>query len=407
MSAASEKKRSGRGARPLIVALNGGSSNIKFALFERRAPDIAVLRGQTERAASGGVLLRLENASDGARPSDTEIDLGVGPAGELVLGWLCDGTWGSSIAGVGHRVVHGGCRREGHERLTPDLLADLKAAVSLDRAHLPSEISLIEASERAFPGVPQVVCFDTVFHNDLPRVARVLPIPRSYDDAGVQRLGFHGLSYEYLMMELERTAGAQAASGRVVLAHLGSGASMSAVRGGRPIDTTMGFTPTGGLVMATRPGDVDPGVIAHIARAESLHADGLDDLINRRCGLAGVSGGVADMRTLLRTRASDVRASEAVDLFCRQARKWIGALATALGGLETVVFSGGIGAGSAEIRRAICDGLEFIGVGLDVERNAAGAGVISADSSRTSVRVIRTDEERMIARHVVRLLERV
>jgi acetate kinase len=287
------------------------------------------------------------------------------------------------------------------------LLADLKAAVSLDRAHLPSEISLIGASERAFPGVPQVVCFDTVFHNDLPRVARVLPIPRSYDDAGVQRLGFHGLSYEYLMMELERTAGAQAASGRVVLAHLGSGASMSAVRGGRPIDTTMGFTPTGGLVMATRPGDVDPGVIAHIARAESLHADGLDDLINRRCGLAAVSGGVADMRTLLRTRASDVRASEAVDLFCRQARKWIGALAAALGGLETVVFSGGIGAGSAEIRRAICDGLEFLGVGLDDERNAAGAGVISADSSRTSVRVIRTDEERMIARHVVRLLERV
>jgi acetate kinase len=245
----------------------------------------------------------------------------------------------------------------------------------------------------------QVACFDTDFHRDLPRVASLLPIPRRYDEAGVRRLGFHGLSYAYLMEELRRIADS-AADGRVILAHLGSGASMAAVCGGKSADTTMGFTPTAGLVMASRPGDLDPGLLVYLMRAEKLSPAQMDDLLTRRCGLIGVSDGVADMRDLLARRGSDVKCAEAVALFCYQAKKWLGAYAAALGGLDTLVFSGGIGENCPEVRGEICGGLDFLGLRLDPRRNAAGADVISADNARVTVRVIRTDEEIMIAKAV-------
>ena len=252
--------------------------------------------------------------------------------------------------------------------------------------------------------MPQVVCFDTAFHRDLPRVARLLPIPRRYDAQGLRRYGFHGLSYAYLMEELGRRAGAVAARGRVVLAHLGSGASMAAVLDGRSVDTSMGFTPTGGLPMSTRCGDLDPGVAAYLARSGQMSAEAFFTMASRESGLLGMSTTSADMRELLKLEASDARAAEAVAVFCYQAKKCIGAYAAALGGLDTLVFSGGIGERADVVRSRICDGLDFLGIELDAARNAAHADVISAPASRATVRVIRTDEESMIARSVARVL---
>jgi len=270
----------------------------------------------------------------------------------------------------------------------------------LDLAHLPREIAMIEAFEAHFPSVRQVACFDTAFHRDLPRVAQLLPIPRRYDRAGVRRLGFHGLSYTYLMEELGRLG---ADGGRIVLAHLGSGASMAAVKDGRPVDTSMAFTAMAGLVMGTRCGDLDPGFLVYLMREEKLGADQIDDFISKQCGLLGVSETSPDMHELIGRRTTDTRAAEAVELFCYQARKQIGAYAAALDGLDSLVFAGGIGEHSPEVRSEICLGLGFLGVEIDPDANAANSVLISTSDSRVSVRVIPTDEEIVIARIVLRL----
>jgi len=347
-----------------ILTVNGGSSSIKFALFEQDEPPRRVHGGTVGRANTDWI---------------DSLDL-------------------NGLMAVGHRVVHGGPTHFDPQWVTPELLADLRLAMPLYPNHLPAEIALIEAIAQRLPGMPQVVCFDTAFHRDLPNVAKLLPIPRKYADAGLRRCGFHGLSYKYLLGELERLAGREIANGRVIFAHLGSGASMAAVRGGKCIDTTMGFTPAGGLMMGTRTGDIDPGVLVYLTRTEGLNADQIDDLVNRKSGLLGVSGTSADMRDLLAKRATDPHATEAVELFCYQARKYIGAYAAALGGLDAVVFSGGVGEHSPEVRERICDGLEFLGVKLDKVANAAHAPVIS--NSTVTVRVIPTDEEIIIARAV-------
>jgi acetate kinase len=250
-----------------------------------------------------------------------------------------------------------------------------------------------------------VACFDTAFHHDMPRVASLLPIPRRFEAKGVRRYGFHGLSYAFLLGELSRAAGPEAAGGRVILAHLGSGASLAAVRGGRSMDTSMGFTPTSGMPMGTRSGDLDPGLAPYLARTGQVTPARFNDIVNHESGLLGVSETSADMRDLLEREGQDVRAAEAVDLFCYQARKWIGAFAAVLGGLDTLVFSAGIGEHCPAVRARICEGLSFLGIELDAARNAGTAPVISTDGGRVSVRVIATDEELMIAQSVRRLLD--
>jgi acetate kinase len=301
-------------------------------------------------------------------------------------------------------VVHSGLCDTEARLLIPEVVDELRRNSPLDPDHLPAEITLIEAFVRRFPGLPQVACFDTAFHRDLPRVAQLLPIPRRYEAVGVRRYGFHGLSFAYLMEELARTAGPKAARGRIILAHLGAGASLAAVCEGKCIDTTMAFTPTAGLVMATRCGDLDPGVLIYLMRSERMNADQIDDLVNRRSGLLGVSEISPDMRDLLARETSDKRAAEAVTLFCYQTKKWIGAFAAALGGLDTLVFAGGIGENASEVRTRICKGLGFLGLCLDDARNAANEALISAERSQVEVRVIRTDEDLMIAKTVYRLL---
>jgi acetate kinase len=289
------------------------------------------------------------------------------------------------------------------ELVTPELLDELRRLSPIDPDHLPREIELIEAFRQRHPKLPQVACFDTAFHASMPRVAKLLPIPRRYEAKGIQRYGFHGLSYAYLMEELVRLGDPAATKGRVILAHLGNGASMAAVRAGKSIDTSMAFTPTAGLVMSTRSGDLDPGLVNYLARTEKMTAPQFDRMVNHESGLLGVSEASSDMRDLLNHEMKDVRAAEAVELFCYQAKKWIGSFAASLGGLDTLVFAGGIGENAPLIRKRICEGLGFLGIELGERKNATNKGIISAETSGISVRVIPTDEELMIARSVMRV----
>jgi acetate kinase len=320
-----------------------------------------------------------------------------------LLDWLETQPDFAMVKAVGHRVVHGMKHTE-PEIVTPELLAELHRISPYDPDHLPREIELIETFRERHPKLPQVACFDTAFHQTMPRVAKLLPIPRRFDAKGVQRYGFHGLSYAYLMEELARLGDPAATKGRVILAHLGNGASLAAVRDGKSIDTSMGFTPTAGLVMSTRSGDLDPGLAPYLARTEHMTTQQFYDMVNHKSGLLGVSETSSDMRDLLDLEKSDVRAAEAVALFCYQAKKWIGAFAAALGGLETLVLAGGIGENASVVRARICEGLNFLGIKLDQARNAKNAAIISIKASRITVRVIHTDEELMIATSVYRVL---
>jgi acetate kinase len=252
--------------------------------------------------------------------------------------------------------------------------------------------------------MPQVACFDTAFHREMPRVAKLLPIPRRFDKIGINRYGFHGLSYAYLIKELECVAGREAGNGRVILAHLGNGASIAAVFKGKSIDTSMGFTPAGGMIMGTRPGDLDPGVAWYMIKSESLTPNEFNNLINHESGLLGISETSSDMRDLLAKESEDIRAAEAIALFCYQAKKWIGSFAAALGGLDTLVFAGGIGENCPVIRSRICEGLEFLGIGLSEKQNSKNAPIISKEKRKVSIRVIHTDEEWMIAKTVKQVL---
>lgn len=389
---------------PHVLTINGGSSSIKFAFFSVAETPQRLLEGKVDRIGSGKTNLTFR---DPERRQDERLDLeaeNYAAAADSLIDWLEQQADFTRVEAVGHRVVHGMQHAE-PQRVTPDLIEQLRRIVPYDPDHLPPELDLIEAFQQRHPKLPQTACFDTAFHRSMPAVARRLAIPRRFDEAGVQRYGFHGLSYAYLVEELGRQAGAESARGKVILAHLGNGASMAAVSNGRSVDTSMGFTPAGGLPMSTRAGDLDPGVAWFLMQKERLGASQFNDLINHQSGLLGVSETSSDMRDLLERRENDPRAAEAVDLFCYQARKWIGAFAAALGGVETLVFSGGIGENSPEIRRGICRGLQFFGIELDKSANDANAAVISAESGRVTVRVIPTDEQLMIARALVANLQ--
>ena len=387
---------------PCVLALNGGSSSIRFAVFQadswRR-----IAHGKIERlGCSNATLSAIDVAQTvslrlGARRRSPDA------AVTFLCDWLESRPFFGALRAVGHRVVHGRHHDE-PARINAKLIRELHRLAPYDPDHLPCELALIAAFARRLTRRPQVACFDTVFHRGMPRVAKLLPIPRRYAAKGIERYGFHGISYTYLMEELARLD-PRAAQGRVVLAHLGSGASLAAVRGGRCLDTSMGFTPASGLMMGTRCGDLDPGLFSFLNRREHLTPAKFDRMIHHESGLLGVSETSSDLRDLLAREATDVRAAEAVALFCYQAKKWIGAFAAVLGGVDTLVFAGGIGENAPVIRARICADLGFIGVRLDLRRNATNAAVISRPASSVTVRVIRTDEELMIARATCRTLD--
>ncbi len=262
-------------------------------------------------------------------------------------------------------MVHGGVKYWKPERITPEIIKGLHEISSFDPEHILEEIQLIEAFRHRFPNVAQVACFDTAFHHDLPRVAKMLPIPRRFEAKGVRRYGFHGLSYEFIMGEVARMAGPEAAARRLILAHLGNGASLAAVHGGRSMDTSMSFTPTAGVPMSTRSGDLDPGLVLYLASTEGFDTKRLNKMVNFESGLLGISETSSDMHDLLKKEKEDIRAAEAVALFCYQVKKWIGAFAASLGGLDALVFAGGIGENAPVVRDRICDGLGFLGIKLE------------------------------------------
>jgi len=363
-----------------VLALNAGSSSLKLAVFAiDGARETCVARKEVAHAATGA-------------------------------GALDDATAGlGKIDAVGHRLVHGGPDHSAPVRVDATLRAAFDALVPFAPLHLPAELALLDAASARWPEAPQIACFDTAFHRTMPEVAQRFALPRELFDAGVRRYGFHGLSYEYVVESV-----GVANLGRAVIAHLGGGASMVAVREGRSVDTTMGLTPAGGLMMGTRPGDLDPGVLLHLMAKPSPdyqsprhrrqgHRD-LETLVNEHSGLLGVSGTTSDMKTLLEESHRDPRAALALEMFCYVARKFVGGLAATLGGIDTLVFTGGIGEHAAPVRERICAGLGHLGVAIDPARNALSERSVSHEPSACRVLVVPTDEERMVARHTARVL---
>lgn len=387
-----------------VLTLNAGSSSVRWALFRAGSPPVRLATGKLERIGLRDGILTVTDVAAGRTDRRTIQVADHAASVQVLLDQLAQSGKRLEIEAIGHRVVHGGSRFAAPVVVSSEVMEELHRLSPYDPEHLPAEITLLEAFGKQFPQVPQVACFDTGFHQHLPRVARVLAIPRRYEKLGVRRYGFHGLSYAYLMEELERVAGSSVARGRVIVAHLGNGASMAAVREGRTVDTSMGFTPASGLPMSTRSGDLDPGIFSYLARTEGMTAEQFQDMVNAESGLLGLSETSPDMRDLLQQEGRDVRAAEAVALFCYQGKKWIGAYAAALGGLDTLIFSGGIGEHAPAVRARMCEGLEFLGIRLDQAGNEAGADVISTLDSRVTVRVMRTDEEIQIAQSVYRVL---
>lgn len=384
-----------------ILAVNAGSSSIKFALFEAAPKPRKLLRGAIEKIGWRDADFYVQNAAGHAIRSQ-EIIADHDAALKFMLNWLNKNVDNRQIDLVGHRIVHGGSKYASPQVITPAVLEYLKSLEPLDPEHVPTQTKLVDSISKNAPGIKQIACFDTAFHSELPLSARLLPIPRRYEKMGVRRYGFHGLSCAYVMGELSRTD-PQLARGRLIIAHLGNGVSLSAVRGGKSIDTTMSLTPASGVPMSSRSGDLDPSLAQILAKLEDLSPSQFYKMVNFKSGLAGLSEASADMQQLLALEAKDQKAKDAVDLFCYQIKKSIGALAAALGGLDGIVFTGGMGAQSPKIRVRICDGLEFLGVQIDITDNNNNAAIISPPAAKVLLRVITTDEEAVIADEVYKL----
>jgi acetate kinase len=383
----------------MVLTINGGSSSIKFALYNTVGLLEKILSGQITRIGLPGTQLTFKK---GLLTEQHNFPIQVNDY-QAAITWFT--TWLETqiditgVSAIGHRIVQG-MQHTQPERITEKLIGDLKAITPYDPEHLPNELKLVESFQKKYPDAPQFACFDTYFHHAMPRVAKLLPVPRRFSHHGIHRYGFHGLSYQFLMQELENLVGEKAAKGRVILAHLGNGASITAVYQGKSQDTSMGFTPAGGLPMSSRAGDLDPGVAWVMMKQENLSPKQFNEIINHESGLLGVSGTTGDMADLLKQKDTDSHAADAVDLFCYQVKKWIGAYAAVLGGIDFLVFAGGIGENAPVVRAKICDSLGFLGIELDEARNNQNSPFISANESRVTVRIIPTDEELIIAKAV-------
>ncbi len=382
-----------------ILALNTGSSSIKFSLYRMGESEEIMYSGSLTGVGSDGGYFSVRDTAGTVAAEENVEAVGHEDACMYVFSWILSQREFPRPDAVGHRMVHGGGEFSAPELITPAVIEVLEAIRSLAPEHLPQALKAVKHAGKQMPDVLQVACFDTAFHSVMPTVARLYPLPENIRRQGVQRYGFHGLSCEYLLAQLEQDGGREALPGKIIFAHLGHGASMTAVQDGKSVDTTMGFSPAGGLVMSTRTGDLDPGVVLFLQENNRLRPGEVNEIVNRRSGLLGVSGTSNDMRDLLEAEKEDSAAHEAVELFCYQARKSIGSLAAVLGGLNVLVFTGGIGEHSPVIRRRICTGLDFLGITVDEEKNRKNMPVISLEKGPVAVRIIGTNEELMIARH--------
>ena len=377
---------------PLILSLNGGSSSLKFAVYRfSKEAEERIFSGAVEEIgqSAGKAWLR---GGDKTLQEESGKFLDHTAAIKAMLAALHkQGV--ERLAAAGHRIVHGGPKFIAPQLIDSELKAGLKELIPFAPLHLPIQVAMIDAVAAHFPDLPQVACFDTAFHSGMPEVAQRFPLPQKLWEQGIRRYGFHGLSYEYVVARLGAELGR-----RAIIAHLGNGASMVALKNGLPMDTSMGLTPTGGFMMGTRSGDLDPGVLIHLLKA-GYSADRLEELVDHQAGLLGVSGQTSDMKSLLQKSQTDDAARMAVQMFAYQVRKFIGAYAAVLNGLDTLVFTGGIGERAAEIRANICLGLEYLGVALDTAANGRNTELISLPGTKCTVRVVQTDEDSMIARH--------
>jgi acetate kinase len=384
------------------LVINAGSSSLKFCTFLRSATGAWDMEARGQIEGIGTAPRFSAKDASGAKLADEEVTVRNGKeAIETLAVWLRKNYVGAHVLGIGHRVVHGGARFKGPTRLNDEVLDHLRKLIPLAPLHQPHNIAAIEAAFERLPEVPQVACFDTSFHSGQPAVAELIPLPRNLRDAGLQRYGFHGLSYEYIASILPEVA-PEIANGRVLVAHLGSGASICAMKAGKSMDNSLGFTALDGLCMGTRPGALDPGVVLHLFQGMNLTAKQVETLLYKRSGLLGISGISNDMRELESSSEPDARL--AVDYFVYQAAKQIGALTAILGGIDGLVFTAGIGENSVGIRRRICNASAWLGIELDESANANHHSTISTPRSRVSVHVIPTNEELMIARHTAKLL---
>lgn len=390
--------------RHAFLAVNAGSTSIKFALLHAAPPHDRIFDGALNGVGAGEGHFQVDEGTASLKRRMVIPDAVT--AVDLLMDWLRERLGPAPPVAIGHRVVYGGNDYRTSQEVSPALFATLFSATTFDSEHLPQAVRLIETLRRRFPAASHIACFDTAFHRTMPRVASMLPIPRKFHDEGVTRLGFHGLSCAFLMRELARLAGPGAAAGKVVLAHLGGGCSMTAVEAGRSCDTSMGLTPAGGMMMASRSGDIDPGLAWRLQHDHQISAARFNHMIHRESGLLGVSGISGDLRLLLELAGTQATAADAVDLFCYQARKQVCAMAAAIGGIETLVFAGGAGEHLAAMRARVCDGLQFLGIDLDQALNAAHAGIISSGRGAVTVRVMHTDEQWMIAHEMHALLHR-
>lgn len=379
-----------------LLIINGGSSSIKFAIYATQPVPAPILEGALESIGSGHAKLHFHQHQVNKSESITIGAIDFDGAVKYLIRWFAGRDEFSGVCAAGHRLVYG-MKHAAAERITPALLDELHKNAPYDPEHLPTEIKLIRAVADGHPALLQVACFDAAFHNTMPRVANLLPIPRKYYDMNIRRYGFHGLSYSYLAQQLNIIESNTAAKRKVILAHLGNGASLAAIKDGKSIDTTMGLTPASGLVMSTRTGDIDPGVAWYLMKIKKMSYQQFNYMINHESGLLGVSETTSDMRELVRRKNTDPRAADAFELFCYQTKKFIGAYAAVLEGLDTLVFSGGIGEHLPEVRDRICDGLGFLGLELDHIKNTNNDAIISTASSHITVRIIPTDEQLMMA----------
>jgi acetate kinase len=386
-----------------ILSINGGSSSLKFANYRIAGDEQLMLSGSITRIGSHDSQFHIAD-SDGHTRIDQACDLPDHASAVRQLGdWLAKESHDLHLDAVGHRIVHGGAAFSQPIALSGAVLTTLTSLMPLAPEHLPQELAVINAISQLYPLLPQILCFDTAFHHTLPAVARQYALPSRFGDAGIVRYGFHGLSYESILHTLRQTD-RHAANQRLLVAHLGNGASMAAIEQGRSVETTMGFTPTGGLVMSTRTGDLDPGVLLYMIETLGLDPAAVRHLVSHEAGLLGISGSSGDVGDLLREETTNARAAAALAMFCYQARKSVGGLVAVLGGIDTLVFTGGIGEHVPAIRARICAGLEHLGIRLAPERNAHDAPIISHDASQVTVRVLHTNEELVIARHTAATL---
>ncbi|MGY3053718.1 acetate kinase [Pedobacter sp. UYEF25] len=390
-------------AKKNILTINGGSSSIKFSLYEVGTTLERLLHGEIENIGTKNAKFHFIGKDNHQIDGVGLNAINHGQGATHLMEWLGKRVEFTSVVAIGHRIVHG-MNHTDPELITDKLMKELKKVSAFDPEHLPAELELIEVFRTHYPELQQIACFDTSFHTSMPVVAKLLALPRRYFEMSIHRYGFHGLSYTFLMESLERMDGKKTAKGKVILAHLGSGASLAAVKNGKSIDTSMGFTPTGGLPMSTRTGDLDPGAVWFLIKQENLSPQKLSTLINHKSGLLGISETNADVRELIKIEGKDVRAKEAIDFFCYQTKKWIGSFAAALGGLDVLVFSGGIGENSHELRARICENLTFLGIHLDDSKNRNNDSIISSAKSTVKVRVIKTDEEFIIAKFTCKVL---